>query len=52
MAHMVKDRQYMHSLCVRVPCLNHRHELDRLTLDLDSRQKQQINAVTETNSTA
>ena len=45
----------MHSLCVRVCilCLNHRDELDRSTLDLDSRQKQRIDvSVTETNSTA
>ena len=32
-------------------CLNHRDELDRSTLDLDSRQKRQIDvSVTETNS--
>ena len=42
----------MHSLCVCMLCLNHRDELDRSTLDLDSRQKRQINvSVTETNST-
>ena len=49
MAHnMVKGRQYM-------LCLNHRarDELNRSTLDLDSRQKRQIDvSVTETNSTA
>ena len=27
---------------MRVLCLNHRNELDRSTLDLDSRQKRQI----------
>ena len=33
--------------------LNHRDELDRSTLDLDSRQKRQIDvSVTEMNSTA
>ena len=38
---------------VTVLCLNHRDELDRSTLDLDSRQKGQINvSVTEMNSTA
>ena len=48
----------MHGLCVRVCmlCLNRitvRDELDRSTLDLDSRQKRQINvSVTEMNSTA
>ena len=36
-----------------VLCLNHRDELDRSTLDLNSRQKRQINvSVTEMNSTA
>ena len=51
MAHMVKGRQYnnAHSML----CLNHRDELDRSILDLDSRQKRQINvSVTKTNSTA
>ena len=49
MAQMVKGRQDMHSLCMCMPCLNHRDELDRLTLDLDSRQKRQIDvSVTET----
>ena len=42
MAHMVKGRQHMHSLCVCMLYLNHRDELDRSTLDLDSRQKRQI----------
>ena len=45
----------MHSLCVRVCtlCLNHRDELERSTLYLDSRQKRQIDvSATETNSTA
>ena len=38
---------------MRVLCLNHRDELDRSTLDLDSRQKRQTNvSVTETNSIA
>ena len=37
-------RQHMHSLCVYMICLNHDHrdELDRSILDLDSRQKGQI----------
>ena len=44
MEHVVKGRQHMHSLCVCMLCLNHRarDELDRSTLDLDSRQKRQI----------
>ena len=42
MAHMVKGRQHVHSLCVCMLYLNHRDELDRSTLDLDSRQKRQI----------
>ena len=42
MAHMVKGRQHMHSLCVCMLYLNHRDELDRSTLDLDSRQKRQM----------
>ena len=42
MAHLVKGRQHMHSLCVCMLYLNHRDELDRSTLDLDSRQKRQI----------
>ena len=42
MEHVVKGRQRMHSLCVSILCLNHRDELDRSTLDLDSRQKRQI----------
>ena len=51
MAHMVKGRQNMHSRCVCMLCLNHRDELDRSTLDLNSRQKRQIDvSVTETNS--
>ena len=38
---------------MHVLCLNHRDELDRSTLELDSRQRRQINvSVTETNSTA
>ena len=49
---MVKGRQYMQQ-SMRVLCLNHRDELDRSTLDLNSRQKRQIDvSVTETNSTA
>ena len=49
---MVKGRQY-NSLCVYMPCLNHRDKLDRSTLDRDSRQKRQIDvSVTKTNSTA
>ena len=40
---MVNGSQHMHSLCVCVLCFNHRDELDRSTLDLDSRQKRQIN---------
>ena len=41
---MVKGRQHMHSLCACMLCLNHRarDELDRSTLNLDSRQKRQI----------
>ena len=47
---MVKGRHKMQSLCLCMLCLNHRDELDRSTLDLDSRQKQQIDvSVTETN---
>ena len=55
MAHMVKGRQYSNaqSMGVCMLCLNHRDELNRSTLDLDSRQKRQIDvSVTETNSTA
>ena len=32
----------MHSLCVCMICLNHRDELDRSILDLDSKRKGQI----------
>ena len=32
----------MHSLCVCMICLNHRDELDRSVLDLDSKRKGQI----------
>ena len=52
---MVKGRQYnnAHSMHVHMLCLNRRDGLDRSTLDLDSRQKQQINvSVIKTNSTA
>ena len=37
-----EGRQHMHSLCVCMLYLNHRDELDRSILDLDSRQKRQI----------
>ena len=39
---MVKGRQHMHSLCRCMICLNHRDELDRSILDLDSGQKGQM----------
>ena len=41
MAHMVKGHQYMHSLCVFYASITEM-KVDRSTLDLDSRQKRQI----------
>ena len=54
---MVKGRQYNNAQSMHMRmcmlCLNRRDELDKLTLDLDSSQKRQIDvSVTETNSTA
>ena len=47
MAHMVKGRQYNKARSMPVP------QSQRSTLDLDSRQKRQVDVpVTETNSTA
>ena len=56
MAHMVKDHQYISIHGLVYACAmpqHHRDEPNRSTLDLDSRQKRQIDvSVTEMNSTA